>query len=532
MLWLLIAVLATIPRLHAVLQMPAFGDEIYWLEDGLEALQRWQSRGSAEDIWGPRVLRHPGTPTALAGGLAAATRDANLDRVAENERILLTARLSVVWLGVLGCVVVAMLGARLYGIRAGALAGIILALSPHHIANSAWLQCDASLATFSIASVLALAVHLRNGKLRWLLASAGLAGLAINCKWTGLLTIPLTFGAMVFLRLRASESWPRAVVDGVRPSLYWLGVAVSVLYLTWPRMWFDPSELFKTILWAKDVGASHLTFFQGEITESPAWYYYFVAVPFSLSELESLLLAGAVAGAVIAAFRGRLRMNQTSCLLLVWIFLFLLAMTLSGKKLGARYVLPIWPALALLLAASVRAAYRRLRHLAHMRACTATAALAAGLAACATLAATGGNYPIHANRLLGGLPAMDRSILIVGVADREVARFLDTLPASATVQIAGNLLSTRWHAHHAMKTVGCDLAQGLRSARKVAPISADFVGVFSHFSHRCPEWNHAAMLAAHATEVHRLERDGVVLARVYRAERADGSAPPGALPGT
>lgn len=513
LLWLLVGVVAAIPRLQAIETMPAFGDEVYWLLDGHEAFQRWQMR-DGPNPWGERVLRHPGTPTALAGGLAERTRNPQLDRVSENERILHSARFLIVWFGVVGCVVLAALGARLYGAQVGVLAGIALALSPQHVANSAWLQCDTTLATFSTGAVLSLALHLREGGWRWLLGSAVMAGLAISSKWPALVLLPFALASIWVARF-SGGAWRLQLRNAANESLLWLCVAMLVLFITWPRMWFDPFEFVKTILWARQVAAEHLTYFQGAITYSPAWYYYFVAVPLSLSELETVLLGTGLLATLTAALRGDLRVRRETWLLLAWLSLFLLAMTLSSKKLGARYVLPIWPILALLGAITMASGLAWLRDRAGPLA-AGVSGLALLLAASTSLFATGGNPMAHANRLLGGLPAMDRAILIVGVADHEIAGFLDTLPAPATIQVAGNLLSTQWHSRRHLLPATCDLLQGHPLPRSVAPIAADYVGVFSHFSKRCTEWNDDAMKSAGAVEVHRMERDGVVLARVYQ----------------
>lgn len=515
-LWLgllLVGLLATIPRLIAVVQMTTFVDEIYWLSDGHEALERLRALGSSDDPWGPRILRHPGVPAAIAGGLAEDTRNPAADRVSENERIIVRARMGVVWMGVLCCLVVAAFGARIYGLATGLMAGGILAISPFHIANSAWLQCDSALALFSITAVLAFTQQLRGGGYHWLLASAIAAGLAIASKLPGVLLAVWTVGACLITHANASRWQLSTLLRPGRDLVVWGALALITLYMCWPRMWTNPLALFETLLWARDVGENHINYFMGQILPAPPWYYYLVVIPFSLDEIEFVGILAAAGWVAFHWIRKGEHPSLTTWLLVAWAAIFLVAMSLAGKKLGARYVLPLWPVIALLVARVAVLGAERARMTSSrikwpLLPVLTTVAIAG---AAAGLAATRGDFFAYSNRLLGGLPSMDKVTLIVGVAERDVARYIDTLSNIGTTYIAGHILSMQWHARRALLSAPCE---GLQWTAPGAP-SGQLLVVHSYYERRCPAYSEAALTARGAREIRQFVWGRTLLARVY-----------------
>lgn len=512
-LWLgvlFVLLIAAIPRLYAVKQMPAFVDEVYWILDGYEALQRWRSADNAEDRWGPRILRHPGIPAAVAGGLAESTRDISADRVNENERILVLARLGIVWTGVLCCVALTLLGSRIYGLPTGLAAGSLLALSPHHVANSAWLQCDSALALFTMVSVLALVLQVREGGSRWLLLSAVAAGLAVASKLPGLLLFAYVIGVYVIAYRAGGGACRRmSARSAVSEVAVWCLVATVTLYATWPRMWSNLLEPVDTLRWAASLGGGHINYFMGSIVDAPPWYYYLVVVPLSLSEIEFLgLLAGTV-WLLVKIWRGE-HLRRETLLVLGWALLFLVAMSLGGKKLGPRYLLPLWPVMALMLARLAMMLAPKIARL--RRPVPIFLAAACAVAALGSLVATRGDFFAHANQLLGGLAAMDRTTVVVGVAEGEVARLIDSLPHTGGMRVAGHLLSLQWHARRRLEPTQCD---GLDPQVAALP-TTEYLIVMRYFEQRCPAYSPEALHDQGWREVQSVVRGRVSLARIYK----------------
>lgn len=511
---LLIAIAATLPRLFAVEHMTTFVDEIYFLGDGHEALERMRDPNPPPDVWGPRTLRYPGVPVAIAAGLAEDTRDAAADRVTENQRIIRLGRLGVVWMGILCCLIVALLGARLYGLPTGLLAGAILATSPNHVANSAWLHHDSPLTLFLSVSVLSLILHRREGGTGWLVISAISAGLAISSKLPGLVIGLYAAAVCLAVPVSAFAGRPPRAGQSLRDLALWSLLALLTLYAAWPRMWTNPLALIDALLWVRSLAESHLNYFMGEISTAPPWYYYLVVVPFSFNEIEFLGLVGGVAWVAWWWHRRGVAPSRETLLLVAWALTFLLFMSLGGKKLGARYVLPLWPIVALLVARFGVLGIARLRVVsAASRLPVAGIAATLGAAVVAAgLAATRGDFHAYANRLLGGLPAMDRATLVVGVAERDVARYLDSLAEPAAVYVAGHLLSTQWHARRTVQSAPCG---GLNREAQPAGVQT-FLVVHSYYDKRCPAYAADALHRLGARELQQFVWGRTVLARVYQ----------------
>ena len=116
------------------------------------------------------------------------------------EGILLTGRaLSALW-GAAGCVLLALLGRKLFGERTGLLAGALLAIAVFHVQNSHFATNDVPLTTLTVAAflLLARAVELRTVP-SFALAGAAV-GLALATKASAA-TLFLPLGLAPFLAL-------------------------------------------------------------------------------------------------------------------------------------------------------------------------------------------------------------------------------------------------------------------------------------------------------------------------------------------
>jgi hypothetical protein len=131
---------------------------------------------------------------------------------------------------------------RLFGQRAAWTAAILWALDPFYLANSKMLHLDALLSMLMLLSALWMLVYLRERRLRPLVISAILGGLAVLTKVTAIFLIP--FLGLVLLvdiicnKRRAMRNTPYAVRD----LLLWLLVAAVTCFALWPSLWVQPGE--------------------------------------------------------------------------------------------------------------------------------------------------------------------------------------------------------------------------------------------------------------------------------------------------
>jgi hypothetical protein len=187
-----------------------------------------------------------------------------------------------------------------------------------------------------------------------LLAAGALGGLALLTKGPALVLLPFT--ALVLLLTHAGaargvplvQRWRTAAQAAVGAGMWWAVAAVSVVVVLWPALWVDPARAFGAYVDEIVVNGGRPNgdgqFFWGQAVADPGWMFYPVA---DLFRMTPLMLIG-----VLAAPRAIRRGPGTRALLILaaLVVFWTVVMTLGPKKFD-RYVLPTWPALALLAGA-------------------------------------------------------------------------------------------------------------------------------------------------------------------------------------
>lgn len=512
-LWLLLALAlgAAAPRLIQAGAQSAFMDELLWLREGARTVERL-ARGPQPPAAWKRDLSHPGVLVALVAGWAQGGRPPHTSTEREHVRVLRRARQVIALASVLTVLALFVLAAPLVGRRTAGLGAAFLAASPFHVAMGPWLECDSSLTLWTTVALLCAAryLHEPQRRARWLLLCALATGQAIVAKISGVLLLPVLGSALVF--------WPgsRGLRELVRPAapVFLLVVAV-VVYACWPRIWLDPREVLNVLAWGRHVAEKgHPNFFLGTITRDPPWTYYLAVVPIRLGEVELAGLAGAAAIAVSAVVRRRrgLAPDPTLLLLVTFAVVWIVFFSAQPKKLGARYVLPIWPAISLV---GGWATARAIETLAGARAralATAAAVLLVAGQLAWTMAPVWPDRLVAYDRLLGGLRlAAGVELVGYGVVEKDIARALDDLPRGARVGVAAHPTSVAWHTR---RRFGVLRDPGLE--RAVARRAWDYLIVARYERVRRPILDRAV---SRLPVVEAIRRDGVDLAWVLDARR-------------
>jgi 4-amino-4-deoxy-L-arabinose transferase-like glycosyltransferase len=282
--------------------------------------------------------------------------------------------LSAVWVSI-GCALIVPIGARLYGMRAGVLAGSIAALLPPLVAHGQIVGHEAPTVMWWALGIL-LALTAFDGDAdaepsRWdldrkLAVIGGVAGIACASRFVNGLLGP-TCLAIVAAVAPAGASRARVLLRGLRA----LPLAAALaIYAVWPRLWLHPIDMLQDSL-RKLAGTHSVEPFLGEMTATPGPSYFPL---YLLATLPLGVLVGATAGVVRTAWRGT--PWATRIAMAAWLLLPLGVMVSPVRQDGVRYVLPSVMALAMLAAAGWDAIgeqlVRRWRH--------ARTALAAALA--------------------------------------------------------------------------------------------------------------------------------------------------------
>jgi hypothetical protein len=402
---------------------------------------------------------------------------------------------------VVSCSVVGIyfLAKELFAERVALLGAILLALEPFYLALSRVLHLDALVTSFMALSILSLAICLKRTRLSPLLVFSGIAaGLGVATRVSALFLVPFAglMALTVYLtkvpgtsersptdsyklverqssdpnsRVSAwhlnAHHWQKALHLALILAI-WAGVAGLTLTLVWPAMWVDPLAALQNLLGSSSELAEegHRQFFLGRVTDDPGPWFFPVVFLFKVSPLT---LLGVVASLPLILRRGKNPESQRLIWLWAYVCLFVAFISLSPKKLD-RYLLPVFPAIALLAAAglweSAEVLRQRASSLLGRWATRATELLPLGCLVLQTIFLLP-HYPYYLtfyNPALGGLRQASRVILVgweeglekaayylnekEGIKDKRVQSWYAFLGFNTLFRGRSRDLGPKWHS--------------------------------------------------------------------------------------
>jgi 4-amino-4-deoxy-L-arabinose transferase-like glycosyltransferase len=247
--------------------------------------------------------------------------------------------LSAIWVS-LGCALLVPIGARLYGVRVGVLAGLIAALLPPLVAHGQIVGHEApTVLWWALAILLALGVHDDPARTRVRLAWVGVVvGVAVASRFANAFVGPLVY-AIVVINAPAERRLRVAVEALIIMPL----VALATFYVLWPRIWFHPIAMLQASF--HKLSQPHaLEPFLGELTNRPGRHYFLVY-------LFATLPVGVLAGVLAYVVRAARELDRAALITLAWFLIPLGVMISPVRQDGVRYVMPCVLALAFAAAA-------------------------------------------------------------------------------------------------------------------------------------------------------------------------------------
>lgn len=244
------------------------------------------------------------------------------------------ARTAVALIGTLVAGLVYWAGERFYGRRVGLLAAALLAFAFLPVFYSKHALNDVvTLAPLTVGLVGCLLVYQRGRPLDWALAGAGI-GVATATKYTaGAMLLALAIA--VVLRVLEKRSSGREAVLGAVGAGAAFAIAFVVLN---PYALIDPGT-FRSQIGGQSGQASNAKLGQDDV---PGWIYYLWTLTWGFGWIPAV---AALAGGVLA-----LRDDRARGLLLAAFPLFLFLFLGSQGRFFGRWLLPAYPALAILAA--------------------------------------------------------------------------------------------------------------------------------------------------------------------------------------
>ncbi len=445
--------LALLPRAFG-LNVFLTADELLWIERSAGFLAAIMGGAWAETF----QVGHPGVITRWTGllGIVASywprlqakagqlwidtvTFETFLHRQPERmAKLAIAVRLPTVLIASLCVAAAYLLLRRLVGRRVALLAAVLIALDPFYLALSRLIHHDALSASFTLLSVLAFVVYLREERYLFLAASGLAAGLAFLSKSPSLLLVPFTGLMSLFawweqkghLQSRSNDlsRCYQALFRLTRNWAIWGLVGLAVCFVLWPSMWVAPWDTVLGV-WDKATGYAaspheRSNFFMGRVQPDPGPLFYPVAV---LYRLTPLTLLGLVAFFIPARLLARGK-NESGAgpnllpglLASLWSFvvLYLLFMTTGAKKFD-RYSLPVFPMLDILAAVGLfnlfRAVCSRVKFIATEFTEVKAKSLCVLCVLCGSIALVLPHYPYYLtyyNPLLGGVQGAAKVLLV------------------------------------------------------------------------------------------------------------------------
>lgn len=260
------------------------------------------------------------------------------------------ARLWTGLCGLLGVVLTGVAGTRVFGARIGFYAALVLGSSFYWVACSQIDSLDMGLSGMMTVALCALLIAQRDDasgseRRNWMLVCW--AGMALSVLSKGLIGLVLPGGVLVFYTIFSRDwaIWKRLhIVKGL--ILFFL-VATPWFVLVGLKNPEQPHFFF--------VHEHFDRFLKKEHHREAAWYIFFV-----LLAAGSVPWVGVLVQSLIGAARrdGETTKFRPRLMLLVWVAFITLFFTKSNSKLPG-YILPVFPAVALLVAVYLDAGTRR-----------------------------------------------------------------------------------------------------------------------------------------------------------------------------
>jgi hypothetical protein len=333
-------------RIYELDETPVYADEVTWMARAKDVYAsvrsgRWNFFNAG--WWLDTTTAEPiGLPMAFLGGVSMTFLSPGYSHYSLNiMRDFAAVRIPAAFLGAIFVPALYFLVKKFIGDKIALVASLLIAVDPVAVGLSRWLHQDMALMVFSTLGVL---VFVYSGNFIATIISALFTSMAILTKPQGLI-VPLSLVA-TYLIARVFKKHP-----DIKRLVVWLLITGVFTILLFPFLWEHALRGMWQYLLIQlgNANAGQLTMFDGKLTNTPAWNYYFKIFPFHLPEG---VLIGFLVGMVLLLLKIKRKLSPGNFvwLILTYSLLFIATISWSNKKLGIRYIFGIWPYLYLVAA--------------------------------------------------------------------------------------------------------------------------------------------------------------------------------------
>ena len=262
----------------------------------------------------------------------------------------LAGRLTVALMGTTTCLVIFLIGRRMYDWRVGLGAAFIGSSAYFHGIWSHYINVDIGMTLALWASILAYLQYEEKGTLRWLASAGALGGMAIAFKVPGAIVLPILLLATV----SHAESWrsPRPLLKEVGIVLVTL---LTILTAMAPETTMSIASLHKHFSHVIAQGVVPHASYEGNMHDAVDTVTIFrhkkwSAYPNILLKDYNLAIT---LSALLGAGWALLRKHRWGIILSVFIVVFLGILIAADRSQAQHYLLPVMPGLWLLSSAAI-----------------------------------------------------------------------------------------------------------------------------------------------------------------------------------
>ena len=323
----------------------------------------------------------------------------------------------------------------------------LIAFSPFHIAHSRLLHLDGLVSSFMFLAVIAYLDYLCERRFYSLVISAVAAGLAF-------LTRSPAFFLLPFILLLAIANWATYRNSEQQKASFWRTIGAVILWgiiaglvfaVLWPSMWVDPVGSMQQVLgaateYAEEGHLKPIFFNDGIFAGDPGWAFYPITYLWRTTPVVLLGLLITFVSVILRAEPFDQRWNRFSTIgLILYAAGYLFFMSLGAKKFD-RYLLPIYPALALVAGTGYTSLGLWLSRFTRSSVERWVLPCMLGIVLIGQAAFALPTFPYflsYYNPLMGG-SARAPSVMMIGWGDGadEAARYLNAQPDAATATVA------------------------------------------------------------------------------------------------
>jgi 4-amino-4-deoxy-L-arabinose transferase-like glycosyltransferase len=271
---------------------------------------------------------------------------------ANTRAFLVLGRLTVASFGVATVWLVYHLGRRTFSRNAGLLAAAVLAVAPLHVLYSKIAVNDVFMLFFLTLTAATLPRLLHEDSRRWVVIGGVLAGLAIGAKYNaGLVLFPQIAAIALGVRRRSHglRLTPSPVMDGLTRVALLLASCAAVFVISNPSTVLAASDLWAGFSYQVQLGRSPWP----TQSDDPVWWL-------NASSLADGLTAGGCGLALIGAASIVRRRDPDQALVALLLPVLYFLFMASQQLFAPRFLLPMYPFMALLAGHGVDSLVRAL----------------------------------------------------------------------------------------------------------------------------------------------------------------------------